>query len=500
MKTFSAKRTAIYIFCLTLLSKCFGFLREVCIANSFGTSFVTDAYVLSTSIPGMLFGGILGAIGTAYTPVYSRVVEKGKDGNKFTSQLITVVESVAVLSSVVGLLFAPQIAGLVAKNFSHQALELCIFYTRVAFSFALFTSAKSILDAFLRYKNIFIPQMIGDYVQNICVITATVISAKTNNHYLIFGLFFGYFISCLVTYAISKKEDFRYRMQFNVNAEIKEVLVFALPVFLSSELATVNTFIDRYLAAGLKTGSISSLQYGSIIATLALTLTASIISTVMYPKITKDAANENWNHYKETCQRCITMDLMIVIPCAIGFAAFSNEIIQVIYERGAFGGTSTQMTAIALLMYSFMVPFSAIQSVLSQMCYSLEDSKSPFICGIVAVPVNIALNLILVSKMAHAGLALATSISAAISMTLLSIIFSVKHKHAKLHIDIKKLLIIIAASCISIGLAKPFYNLIHKYIMSRTILLGLSGCFAAVLYFALLTITKVDEYKEFFSK
>lgn len=500
MKTFSAKRTAVYIFGLTILSKCFGFLREVVLANSFGTGYVTDAYVLSTSIPGMLFGGILGAIGTAYMPVYSRVAENSSDGNKFTSRLITVIEAVALISAACGLVFAPQITGLIAKKFSPQALELCTFYTRVTFSFAVFTSAKGILDSFLRYRNIFIPQMFGDYLQNICVITAILISAKTDNRLLVFGLFFGYFASTSVTYFIARKEKYRFKPSFSLNDDIKEVCRIALPVFLSAELSNINSFVDRFLATGLVSGSIAALSFGNIIATFAITTTASIITTVMYPKITKDATNGDWNHYNNTCSRCITMNLLIVIPFTLGFLVFSNEIIQVLYERGSFGGNSTSLTATALFMYSFMLPFSAVNSTVSQMSYSLQDSKTPFVCSFVAIPTNIILDLILVRRMAHAGLALATSISAAVSMIMLCIIFSTKHKTAKLHIDVKKIVLIVLSSCVAVGLAKPFYHFINRFVASRTLLLGFSGCFAVVVYLSILILSKVDELKEIIGK
>ena len=68
----------------------------------------------------------------------------------------------------------------------------------------------------------------------------------------------------------------------------------------------------------------------------------------------------------------------------------------------------------------------ALNPLLARVYYSLQDTKTPMLNGVISVGINIVLNLILVRYMAHSGLALATSIATTIATILL--LFGLKKK------------------------------------------------------------------------
>lgn len=67
-----------------------------------------------------------------------------------------------------------------------------------------------------------------------------------------------------------------------------------------------------------------------------------------------------------------------------------------------------------------------LQLLLTRVYYSLQDTKTPMVNGAISVLFNIVLNIILVKFMAHAELALATSI--ATTITTLLLLFGLKKK------------------------------------------------------------------------
>lgn len=96
---------------LTLVSKLFGFFREMVMANFFGTTFITDAYVMSITIPAI----ILTAIATAYMPLYSKITERTKivglvndideEGNKFTSEIVNLLWIISLMAGLLDYYF-----------------------------------------------------------------------------------------------------------------------------------------------------------------------------------------------------------------------------------------------------------------------------------------------------------------------------------------------------------------------------------------------------------
>lgn len=117
--------------------------------------------------------------------------------------------------------------------------------------------------------------------------------------------------------------------------------------------------------------------------------------------------------------RGINLILLITVPATVGLIVLSTPIVQIAFERGAFGSRATQMTSQALIFYSVGLIAMALRLLLTRVYYSLQDTKAPMVNAAISVGINIVLNLILVKYMAHAGLALATSIATTIATILL---------------------------------------------------------------------------------
>ena len=108
--------------------------------------------------------------------------------------------------------------------------------------------------------------------------------------------------------------------------------------------------------------------------------------------------------------------LLITVPATVGLIVLAAPIVEIAFQRGEFDAIATVMTSKALVFYSIGLVAMAIRLLLNKVYYSLQDTKTPMINGAISVVFNIVLNLILVKYMAHAGLALATSIATTIAI------------------------------------------------------------------------------------
>ena len=487
---------AIILAAMTLASKLLGFVRELFLAGNFGTGYITDSYVMATSIPNTLLSNIMAAAMTAYLPVFSQKIERSEEeGIRFTRQLVNFLLCVTGAFAVLGGIFAKQIVGVFAPGFSAEAASLTVYYTRIAFVMVMFSAFTQILGGYLNYKGIFIPQNLFAYAQNIFIISAIIISAKTSvPEILIFGIAMGYAVMGLGTLALSGRYGYKHKFDFSFSDSVKEVIVFAIPVFIGNSLSEINAFIDRSLASNLPEGSVSALYYGNICATTVLTLTVSICVTIIYPRLTKAFSLEEYDTVSEISEKGINLTVLLMLPMTLGAMVYSNQAIQVVFERGAFQEAATELTASAFFYYSIAMAFNGVRGLLDKVFFAAHDSKTPVICSGISIVVNIILNLLLVKPMAHAGLALATSISNIVATVLLYVMFRKKFPQIILLSSFKKIGKIAVFSIVSVGLSYAFYYFVENAIwMPRMVLLGFAVLVACVIYYIFLKISRFEE-------
>ncbi|MBR0599524.1 murein biosynthesis integral membrane protein MurJ [Sinanaerobacter chloroacetimidivorans] len=494
MKTIA--QTAVLMSILTLGSKLLGFLREMVMAGLFGANYITDAYVMAQTIPSIIFAGIFGSIAIAYMPLYSKKIEKegNNSANLFTSQILNILLITSIFSSVLGIFFSNAIVGIFARGFQGEVAQLTSFYIKVTFSYVVFSSVASILDSYLQYKNVFLQQIIIGYAQNIIIIGVIIISAYTTYYFLIFGLLIGYIIRAILIWLLANRKEYKYYFKFNIKETLKVILPLTIPVFIGSSFTQINMFVDKSLASGLKEGSVAALNYATLLNTMVLALSVSILTTIVYPKITQAYSLNDNQKLNSIIQRSFTVIYMIALPFSMGAILYSKEIVQIVFERGAFNSNATYLTETAYMYYSIGLLFMAINELLIRIYYSKQDMKSPMLFSAVCVFINIILSLIFIKSMGHNGLALATSIATISNSVLLYL--GIK-KHTSINIIQSKIKIfkITVAATLSIIISYIVYLFINSLFVDKIIILklGLTIILAIIIYLILLKILNIKE-------
>ena len=451
----STAQTAVIMAALTLGSKFLGFVREAVLANYYGAGMVTDAYKVALSIPNYLLAAAVSAFAAAYMPELANISEnKGPDeANVFTSRVINFQLIISLAVSVLGMIFAVPLVRFFAPGFGEASVALAAYYLRASFLLVVFNIFITVCGAYMRYKDVFIPEMVFGLVHDVVIVAAIVISVRTSNYVLIYGTVFGYMLRAIFGMYYSGRCGYKYSFDTQFGAVIKTVAAMALPIFLGGYVSQFNTMIDRMLASRLVEGSISALDYGNLIVGVIVAITTTILTTIIYPKLTKAFAQGDMERISSLCAGSMNIGLLVSVPFTFGSLAFGAPVVQLMYERGAFGAAATAMTTQAFMWYSLRIAFAAVSGVIIYVFYTLHDTKTPVYCSCASVAVNVVLNFILVRVMAHSGLALATSIAAVVNAVLLWIAFSRKHSDIKLLESSSKLVKILVFSALSVAAA-----------------------------------------------
>lgn len=418
----SYKKATIVVIIITLISKVTGFLREILLGNAYGASYITDAYLISLTIPQTLFSSIAAAITTTFIPLYSRIRVDGGPGEdiRFTNRVLNVVLVSSASLAVLGMVLTRPIVSLIAMGFKGEVLELAVSFTRITFPMIVFIGICQVFIGYLQANSEFaLPALIG-IPSNAVIIAMLLLSDTVGPYGLVLGTLAGAVIQAVMLLIGAFKKGYSYRSELNFrDSYVVNVITLAFPVMLGSTVQQLNALIDRMLASGLAEGSISALNFANKLNGFAYGLFTVSLATVIYPLLSRLSAEKDMAGFKEKLVKSLNVITLIILPITVGAVVLRQPIVSVLFERGRFDARATAMTASALMFYSLGMVFYGYRDVLNRTFYSLQDTKTPMINGMLTVALNIVLNLILVRFMQHNGLALATSLSAVVMTMLL---------------------------------------------------------------------------------
>lgn len=416
------KKTAFIIMLITLLSKFLGFGRDIVLSYFFGASNISDAYLVSMTIPSVIFGFVGSGIVTAYIPMQSRVLDEAGDSqaSKFTSNFTNIILLIVTFILILGLLFTESIVKLFAMGFSGETLNMAVIFTKISMFGMYFTALISIFSGYLQIKNNYIvPALIG-FPLNIIMIISIYCASKYNQSILAYGTLLGAFAQFIMLIPYIIKNNFKYNLIIDFHdRRLLRTISIALPAIIGISVNQVNTLIDRTLASSLASGGISALNYANRLNLFIQGIFVTSIITAIYPMISLYASKKNYNEIKKALIESVNIITICVVPITVGAMIYSKDIIILLFGRGKFDELAIEMTSIALFYYSIGMIGFGIREILSRIFYSLQDTKTPMTNAAIGMLLNIILNIALSKYLGIGGLALATSISAIFTSLLL---------------------------------------------------------------------------------
>lgn len=496
-------KSAAMIVMFTLMSKGLGFLREVLIAYRYGSGMETDTYFVAMTATVIIMGTLGSALNTTLIPIFSEVGEKRNKFGKleFLNNILNITIFLTIILAILAFVFAPVTIKILAKDFVGEQFDLAVKLNRIGLPIVVFLGITYVLSGFLHSNEIFGPHAIMGIPYNFVFLTYLIFLSKNRD-----------ISTLMVVSVIAASTQFLiqvpavrhqgYRHSFNINLRdpyLRKAIVLILPVLLGSAVHQINVIVDKTLASGLEVGSISALTYASRINDLVITVFVMAITTVVFPMLSKAFSQDDRQTTKRIFNQGVNLILLITIPATIGLLLLAEPLVKLFFEGGAFGEKATYMTSGALVFYSIGLVGAALRQMLNKVFYSLQDTKTPMINGIISVGINIVLNLILVGRMEHKGLALATSISAIVTTIMLFI--DLRKKLGPLGITqmvitfVKTLIASLVMGVIVYLIYFRLGALVGTGKLVQMLMLVLSVAVGVIAYFFLTLILRIEETK-----
>ena len=280
------------------IAKGLGFVREMVLANYYGTSYVSDVFVAVQNIPAIIFTVFGTAVTTGFIPLYTEIkVKKNKElADRFANNVFNIFCLLSVFLTILGVLFSNQLVKLFAGGFQGETFILCNQFAKIIMPTCIAIILVYIYNAYLQIEGYFNQNSLMNVPYNLIQIAFIAIGFYVGNAYILaVGLLlasFGQFVYLRVL--IKKKTDFRHRRVLDLrDTNIKQMLILVGPVFVSTGVNQLNSIVDRSMASGLVEGSVSALNYSSEVANMVTQVVILSLTTILYPKMTELFARNN---------------------------------------------------------------------------------------------------------------------------------------------------------------------------------------------------------------
>jgi len=417
----------------TFISRVAGLIRDIFTTNLLGASFFHDIFVVVLKIPNVfrkLFAE--GAFSQAFIPIYSEYIGRKDDkgSQDFLNALFGILLSALFIFTALALLFAPIFILIFAPGFYFdiQKQDLAVSLLRIMFPYLALISLVAFAAGIQNSHNKFSIPAITPLIFNLSLIgSAWLVAPKIDIPVmaLAWGVLLAGFLQLLFQIAplatIKKipvpKIDFQ-------NPGVKKFFILILPAIVAGGIAQINLLIDTIFASLLITGSPTWLYVSDRLIQFPMGIFAIAIGTVLLPSLSKAYAQKEIQAYTEQLEHAFKLVFFLAIPSLIGLVLFASPLLATIFQRGAFLWSDVQQASLSLIGFSFGLPFFMAMKVLVPAFFSRQNTKTPMLIAFLSLLINVCLNYLLAFYfgLGHLGLAIASSISAIVSVIILSLI------------------------------------------------------------------------------
>ena len=418
-----------------LLGQLLGLLNKILIANAFPAAEV-DAFLSANRVSETLFTLIAaGALGSAFLPTFTTLLVRNERSSawKLASSLINLVTLVLTTAALLASIFAPQIIryflapGLASDP---QIFALAVDLLRIQSTSAVLFGIGGLVISILNAQQIFFIPQITAAMYQLGQIFGVLVLARWMG---IYGLAWGVVIGAGLFLIIQLPSLFRLHPQYSLslgrkNPDVTKVFRLMGPRVFGAAIVQLNFWVNNNLASKMAQGSIQSLAYAFALMVMAQAIIAQSVAIAAMPTFSAQHALGKVDEMRSSLASALRGMFLLALPASVGLILLGEPIISMLFERGEFSATITQMTAWALTWFAVGLVGHSIMEVLTRAFFAQHDTKTPVIIGTVAMGLNVLFSILFSQWFEQlgwypvGGLALANSLATAIEAAALFIV------------------------------------------------------------------------------
>ncbi len=415
---------------LTMVSRVFGFARDILLARVLGAGGVADAWQLAFQLPNIfrrLFAE--GAFSQAFVPLFNRRYEgEGKDlteARKFSEDVLAFMIPVLIVFSALALIAMPWIMGLFASDALEadaQTFDLAVVMARIAFPYLALMSLATLFAAILNSMSRFAAAAAAPIMLNICLITALVWGSTLGGGEEAreqTGLMLAIAVSASGLFQLiwlwfwARRSGFSMSLKMpRITQGVKELGILVLPAAFGAGVYQLSRFIDLFFIATLPDKSITFLAMADRLNQLPLGIIGIALGTAILPSLSRFIASDDTDGAFRLQSNAVELCLLLTLPAAVALFIAGSAFTRAFYTGGAYTFADSMATGAVVSALVVGLPAYVLVKVLVPNFFARKDTRTPVYTAATGLVLNVIANFILVPRLGVVGLALGGAIGA----------------------------------------------------------------------------------------
>jgi putative peptidoglycan lipid II flippase len=417
-------------------------------AHLFGVGAIADAYQVAFRIPNLLRDLFAeGALSSAFVPTFvSELLGKHEGqpdreaayrlGNLTLAGVLLVTGSLSLL----GIVFAEEVVGLIAADFegsglspaqAAEKLRLSALLTRIMMPLLTIISVSAVWMGMLNAQKHFLAPAWAPAMFNVVSIVVgaglLVLDPGKLAGVVIWsaGTLGAGVVQAIVQLPALWRLGYRPIPRLRGLASdpgIRRILRLMAPAVVGVAAVQLNIFVNTRFAALLGDGPIAQLSYAFRIFYLPLGVFSVALATVTTTRVSEDVAKKDMGALATSAGEGVTAVWMLMTASTVGLVVLAEPVVRVLFS--SFTDAEVAATAMVLQAYVIgLLPYGLVK-ILAPVFYGLDKPRVPLLASFVAVAINIGFNATTYRIFGTPGLALGTTLGAVANIFVLRLSFA----------------------------------------------------------------------------
>jgi putative peptidoglycan lipid II flippase len=487
----------------TFCSRILGLVREQLMALYFGASGLTDAFLVAYRIPNLLRDLLAeGAFSSAFVPTITEAnQESAQTGRKLLWELFFILGSVTAVLSVLIFIFAQELITVFAPSFlaDPEKFQLTVTMTRIMCPFLFFISLAALFMGALNSLKVFFVPALAPATYNLASIFATIFLAgflRSQGHEPVlclgWGALLGGFLQMIVQLPLIIKRGYGPVWPSQLfSKRANKVILLLGPGLVGFAATQINLLVNTILATGAAVGATSWLNYAFRLFQLPVGILSVSIGNSNLVHFSSSWKAGKKEEAVATLSSAYFLSFLSVMPAMVLLYVYSEEVINLIFERGRFSRASTIMTASALRMYVLGLPLYSLYKIWVPTFYAIDRQKIPVLSSLLSIVVNILFCWSMTPLYGFSMLALGTTLSMLLNCMILGFMLNKDLRLGwRFFLNLRlfklmgaSLLMVIVSLFIQTQLHVKDASLLTKIILLSCVALASTSVFVGAIYF-----------------
>jgi putative peptidoglycan lipid II flippase len=410
----------------TLASALLGLVRtRLLISYFYADKAVVDVFWAAFRIPDMIFQIIIvGALSSAFIPVFSRYLTSREESNEIASSMINSVMLVMMVLSALVIIFAYPLSRLIAGGFTDAQLTLMANLTRIMAAAQLFFGFSSFLTGVIQSHKRFLIPALSPILYNLGIIVGILLFGRSMGIYgAAIGVVIGACLHLLAQLPLASKLGFSYRFVWSrSHGAVKEMTRLMLPRILTLSLVQIEATAIVTFSSWLSVGTVTIISIAQQLANLPVRLIGIPIGQASLPFFTKVTSKNDLQALAAMVNNTILEMLYLALPASVIVLVLRIPLVRLAYGADSFPWAETVLTGKLVAILAVSIAARSLTHVLVRVFYSLHNTRTPFVTNLLSTTINIALSyyFLFVLKSGVLGMAFAITVASLIETVVLT--------------------------------------------------------------------------------